>query len=251
MINNDKGQQVGKLKPYTGKPDNAMNKLEAAVSNEITIIPTGLTERINELPHLNFSQASQLKKEVEDELTNQFDDLSAHKVDMNTPLTTAEGFPRGDLDLVTIRLIKRNVNVLRNDLRRIIERVEYLLPLEFESLNKQNATVGKMQTLEMGDSNEDSDLNLDSLIAFAKVVDVKLGSPSHDAGLQTDDLIIKFGTVHALNHNNLSNIGKLVQTRIDEEIVLKIKRNNDIVTIQLVPRSWQGAGLLGCRIIQI
>ncbi|CDO93902.1 unnamed protein product [Kluyveromyces dobzhanskii CBS 2104] len=225
-----------------------MNKLEAAVSNEKTTIPNILTAQINELPLLSFSQVSQLKKDLEDELSKQFDNLAAQNADMNTQLTTAEGYPRHDLDLVTIRLLKRNVNVLRNDLKRIIERIEYLLPLEFESLNKQNVAEKNLQNLKVEDTRE---AVVDAQIPFAKVVDVKLSSPSHGAGLQSEDLIIQFGSIHALNHNNLHNIGKLVQDKLNQEIVLKIKRNNDTITIQLKPRPWQGPGLLGCRIVQI
>lgn len=222
-----------------------MNKLEAVASTENNGIPNALVSRVDDLPHLGFSEVSQLKKDIEHELERQFDLLSLNNVDLNTPLITAEGFPRDDLDLVTIRLIKRNVNVLRNDLRRVIERLEYLLPLEFESLQRQNSAVQKLEALDT------SLVDDDSLLAFAKVVDVKIGSPSHEAGLQSDDLIVKFGTIHALNHNNLYNVGKLVQQQLNKEISLRVKRDDEIITIQLVPRPWQGAGLLGCRIIRI
>ena len=56
---------------------------------------------------LNFIQLSHVKDEIENQLNILFD-LLRHKynADMDTPLVTPDGFPRSDLDVVTIRLLR-------------------------------------------------------------------------------------------------------------------------------------------------
>lgn len=46
---------------------------------------------------------------------------------------------------------------------------------------------------------------------FARVNSVEPGSPAHQAGLKTGDLIRGFGSVHWLNHDRLSKVAEAVQ----------------------------------------
>lgn len=229
----------------------SMNKLEAIAANELNTIPSSLLARIQSYQQMSFKDLSMLKADLENELSKQFDLLASHNADMSTPLTTSEGFPRDDLDLVSIRLLKRNINILRNDLKDVLERLTEVMSSQFQPATSQfqPATSPAPAATSNQDSSQVSDQ--DSSIAFARVTGVKNGSPSHVAGLQLDDLIIQFHTVHAANHDQLRNISRTVIKNLNNELKIKIKRADDILLLSLVPQAWDGAGLLGCKLVQI
>lgn len=64
-----------------------------------------------------------------------------------------------------------------------------------------------------------------------------------------DDKIVQFGSIKATNFNNIMQIGEIVNHRKDQIIEVKVLRNNKIMNIRLIPRSWSGRGLLGCNVI--
>lgn len=86
---------------------------------------------------------------------------------------------------------------------------------------------------------------------FAKVNSVVSGSPADDAGLKAGDWIRKFGDVNWLNHEKLSKVAETVQRNQGRNVAVKVVRNTEELTLQLVPRSnWGGRGLLGCHLLQ-
>ena len=86
---------------------------------------------------------------------------------------------------------------------------------------------------------------------FARVDFINLGSPSQDAGLQSGDLIVEFGTQNNSNFKNLMDIGNLVMNSENRPIRIKLVRNGTPMTLNLVPKKWSGKGLLGCKMIPL
>ena len=86
---------------------------------------------------LNFIQLSHVKDEIENQLNILFD-LLRHKynADMDTPLVTPDGFPRSDLDVVTIRLLRIRIIRLRNDDRKVIHLLDDRMAQEFATEEK-------------------------------------------------------------------------------------------------------------------
>jgi len=70
-------------------------------------------------------------------------------------------------------------------------------------------------------------------------------------GIQIDDLILEFGSVHCRNFKSLTDIGKLVENSRYKTINVKIKRGSNIIVLSLTPRPWVGKGLLGCNVIPV
>lgn len=106
--------------------------------------------------------------------------------------------------------------------------------------------------------------------SFAKVNSVAPGSPADDAGLKAGDRILKFGDINSLNHEKLSKVAETVQRNqgvslcspllllelsliwlcIQRNLVVKVVRHTEELTLQLIPRSnWGGRGLLGCHLL--
>ena len=87
--------------------------------------------------------------------------------------------------------------------------------------------------------------------AFAKIDHVSPGSPADDAGLKTQDLVVEFGTQNINNFKSLVDIGQLVQNSQNRPIRIKVLRESQVITLNLVPKKWSGQGLLGCKIVPL
>lgn len=102
---------------------------------------------------------------------------------------------------------------------------------------------------------------------FARINAVALDSPAMAAGLREDDLITRFGYIHADNHQRLTAIAALVPDVAVEEGTIEVdilrrktgssnddggsdnEEHTQSITVPLRPRPWDGQGLLGCHIV--
>lgn len=78
---------------------------------------------------------------------------------------------------------------------------------------------------------------------------VSSSSPADACGLRPDDKILDFGSINFTNFKELKQISELTLHRKNEQILLKIKRNDRIQNLTLIPKEWSGRGLLGCNIV--
>jgi 26S proteasome non-ATPase regulatory subunit 9 len=67
------------------------------------------------------------KEGLEAELQVQYDILKSHNSIMSTPLVDAEGFPRADIDIWTVRRARVRVIEVRSDISAIVERIKCAL----------------------------------------------------------------------------------------------------------------------------
>lgn len=88
-----------------------------------------------------------------------------------------------------------------------------------------------------------------SIVPILIVTFVSPSSPADASGLRADDGIIEFGSINLTNFKELKQISELVMHRKNEPITLKIKRNDRIHDLTLIPKEWSGRGLLGCNIV--
>lgn len=68
-------------------------------------------------------------------------------------------------------------------------------------------------------------------------------------GLKLDDLVLSVGSVDATNFTGLSQIGSLIQRSTGSVVSVKVKRENQVLKLALIPGPWTGRGLLGCNIV--
>ena len=59
------------------------------------------------------------------------------------PLVTPDGFPRSDLDVVTIRLLRIRIIRLRNDDRKVIHLLDDRMAQEFATRRESNIEAGE------------------------------------------------------------------------------------------------------------
>ncbi|MCJ1257143.1 putative 26S proteasome regulatory subunit [Lignoscripta atroalba] len=197
------------------------------------------------------------KERVESELSALSSVLDSHGVNMNTSLTTFDGYPRNDLDIAQIRTTRARIIHLRNDYKGLMSRIEAGLHAHHASVRDvapiPASSSSQVASTTSGNSSTDS-----SLIEtpFAKVNSVVAGSPADDAGLRAGDGIRRFGNVNWINHEKLSKVAEAVQRNEGRNIVVKVARKdaaNDTteeLQLQLTPRrNWGGRGMLGCHLL--
>ncbi|CUM57412.1 uncharacterized protein AC631_02759 [Debaryomyces fabryi] len=195
---------------------------------------------------LTYDQLSTTKNEIESQLSLLFDILSnQYKADMSTPLLTDDGYPRSDIDVVGIRLIRVKIIRLRNDVKLVYSLLEAKLIERFEE--QKNSGVP--------DTSEQSEQVRNPLlytIAFATVSEVVPHGPASTSGLKEGDQIISVDDIHAANHNKLANISLKVRDSVDKSLSVIILRNGTRQTLELKPTDkWDGRGLLGCRLLPL
>ncbi|KAH9065531.1 hypothetical protein EDB87DRAFT_1085240 [Lactarius vividus] len=200
--------------------------------------PDSPTERAREL--------MARKDAIEAELEAQGSILRANNTDMRQPLVDREGFPRSDLDVWAVRHARVRVIELRNDLTALMDEIAKTL----ETIYSRSPTPpvegrGDGATV-MGTEAAPSEL-----LPFARVNGVAPGSPAADAGLQREDLIVKFGE---LRHPqpNLQGLAAVVAENENKVIRVLVRRSaaEGLTALRLIPRQgWGGRGSLGCHLV--
>ena len=85
--------------------------------------------------------------------------------------------------------------------------------------------------------------------AFALIDQVFRGSPAEECGIKEGDKILEFGSLNAETiTTDFREIVSLVQNSVGRPIRVRVKRGLDFVSVDLVPHTWSGRGLLGCHL---
>lgn len=195
-----------------------------------------------ELPKMSYHELAEAKRTVEETLESLFDLLTReYKFDMTLPLVI-NGFPRNDVDVVSIRLLRTKIIRLRNDHQKILEQLDIQLEKK----------IGNLGSAQPGEAKEIVSAYKQH-IPFALVKSVVKNSPSDQAGLISGDRILSFDeTINAANHEKLTSIAKRVKECQDKSIKVVVLRGSDSVVLNLTPNDkWGGQGLLGCHIVPI
>lgn len=134
---------------------------------------------------------------------------------MSTPLTTFDGFPRADVDVVQIRVTRARIIPLRNDYKALMAEIE-------KGLHEHHAAVaaggsdgeresgGEVAAARQPAQQQQVPGDVVQL-PFARVNSVAVGGPAEEAGLRVGDVVKRFGAATALNHNRLSRVAQEVE----------------------------------------
>lgn len=187
-----------------------------------------IVEQVANLEQLSLPQVLELKSHIESELDRNFDRLKGHGADLSSPLITEDGFPRQDIDVLEVRLLRNYLNMLRNDLRAVIDRSQPLLATHFQSAVASQTT--------------------STPTAFAEIYGLIPRSPMHSAGCQNGDKLVSVASVNATNHSNLSFLQQTIQGNANVALPLRILREGQVLDLTVTPTdTWGGSGLLGAR----
>jgi 26S proteasome non-ATPase regulatory subunit 9 len=186
-----------------------------------------------------------------------------HGVNMNTGLTTFDGFPRADIDVAQIRTTRARIVRLKNDYKALMAKLEVAVHEHFAA-GKSAETLPPTSTSASAPSVADASetvageapaaQSLASAIEppFARVNTVVENSPADTAGLKAGDKVTRFGYVDWTNHERLGKVARVVQQNENHTILVKVLRDGQMVRLELTPRrDWGGRGLLGCHLVPV
>ncbi|KAK2587613.1 hypothetical protein KPH14_003740 [Odynerus spinipes] len=168
--------------------------------------------------------------------------LDCNHVGMDDPLVDSEGYPRQDIDVYQVRHTRHRIICLTNDHKALMKKIE-------EGLHKVHSLSGN-QVQEAIATTSDIQEPVSSE-PFLRVNLVSPSSPAEVAGIQVDDLIIEFGSINYGNFKSLKDIATLVEHSRYKPLDIKLKRGSNILALTLIPRPWDGKGLLGCNVIPL
>eukprot|EP01006_Ploeotia_vitrea_P009941 TRINITY_DN25147_c0_g2_i1.p1 TRINITY_DN25147_c0_g2~~TRINITY_DN25147_c0_g2_i1.p1 ORF type:complete len:238 (-),score=95.66 TRINITY_DN25147_c0_g2_i1:7-720(-) len=175
-------------------------------------------------------------------------------------LVDDQGFPRADIDVHSVAIMRQKIVLLQNDHKAVMRRIEKALPAH-NALKRRFAELHPEQESgsSSGNGNSDSKQQQEQPQQqveeqqkeeepFMVVGAVEDGSPAQDAGLRVGDQILRFGSINKHNFSNEAMV-KAVQHSKGQVLPVAIVRPSiGRVNINFVPREWSGRGLLGCRL---
>ncbi|RKO96326.1 hypothetical protein CAUPRSCDRAFT_8270 [Caulochytrium protostelioides] len=185
-------------------------------------------------------------------------------VGMTAPLVGADGFPRADVDVYTVRHTRAEVIRKRNDAKALTDRIESELhELHRVAQLERTTTIPTPQAQNEsaaaaapipGAADHGDDAGLASLAPMARIDAVAPESPASAAGLVTGDLLLRVGRLTAVDTaptmGGLGALGAYVQQHKNRPLAVVVRRAGPShCTLQLTPKEWDGRGLLGCHIV--
>ncbi|USW49066.1 Putative 26S Proteasome non-ATPase regulatory subunit 9, PDZ superfamily, PDZ domain 6 [Septoria linicola] len=191
------------------------------------------------------------KENLEAELSALGSVLDSHQVDMNTSLTTADGFPRSDIDVAQIRTTRARIIRLKNDHKAVMKRLEDAVYEQFAAGKPTEQLPAQTQRTTVAAAAPVVEP------PFARVNAVVPSSPADQAGMKPGDKVTKFGYVNWTNHERLGKVAQVVQQNENHTILVKVLRDDEEMNSQthdlrLIPRrDWGGRGLLGCHLVPL
>jgi 26S proteasome regulatory subunit N4 len=220
-------------------------------------VPSGPTSahKTQSLEGLSLRQLIERKDNLEEELKALGSVLDSHGVNMQTSLTTFDGFPRDDIDVAQVRVTRARIIALRNDWKELMDKIE-------KGLHEHHAELQRSGALDKPDPATASvtapavQTPAAPETPFAKVNSVEPGSPANEAGLKAGDKIRRFGSAIWSNHASLQKVGQEVQQNLGRPVLVKVVREGanqaQELDLRLTPRQgWGGRGSLGCHILPI
>jgi len=182
------------------------------------------------------------RKEIEEQIAAVGGILESNHIGMSEPLVDNEGYPRNDIDVFQVRHARHRIICLQNDFKAMNKQIESGLAAYHQHLKDQGAVGTPMEV-------EDDDNAATALQPIAKVNLVSEGSPAFHAGLKVDDLVLSIGSLDSANFTGLPQIGTLIQRSTGSVVSVKVRREEQIIKLALIPGPWSGQGLLGCNVI--
>ncbi|POM72966.1 26S proteasome non-ATPase regulatory subunit [Phytophthora palmivora] len=183
---------------------------------------------------------------------------SGNNPGVNGPLVDAEGFPRADIDVYRVRQVRHSLALKQTDHKATMEKIERLLPRVFEARSArvqqqqmQETRVDAVEQMEKLETEWKTKLHEvkaeeRDLLPFAVVESVQRESPAETAGLQPQDQVLRFGTADASNHRQLAAVRDIVQRNVGHGIRVLVRRETEVLALELTPQTWRGPGVLGC-----
>lgn len=193
------------------------------------------------------------KREIIDNLIKSYSEvleaeLGSTKAGLELNLIDPEGYPLAEINHLSCRNSRKQINILQNDRKQLTNQME-------EKLFKFHAIVKEMNVKNTPAQNKITSVKKPKNSPILEVTDVTSGStPAFESGLQKGDKILKIGDIQSENFLGLNQIASLVKNSQNKQITIAFLRDSDVIQFtSITPRVWRGKGrgyfgLLGCAL---
>lgn len=154
-------------------------------------------------------------------------------------LVDSEDYPRGDIDIYNVVNKRKRLSTINVDHKAVMKEIEATLAALYASFPAETNATTVPSTAQVDDR------------GIAKLDEILEGSPAFSAGIVDGDVLLEFGLIKRTTPDALKSIAKLVGESVNKPIQLVVRRNGEIVKLEITPASWGGRGLLGCHLTPI
>eukprot|EP00047_Mylnosiga_fluctuans_P014452 m.38594 g.38594 ORF g.38594 m.38594 type:complete len:189 (-) comp5514_c0_seq2:197-763(-) len=144
------------------------------------------------------AEKARLEKAINDTVLQ----LGQLGVSMDESLVDSEDYPRGDIDVHAARMSRSELRRLRSDYKDVLAKIEAGLAAVHAASKREETGAGPAPM---------SPSTPAVLPAFLVVGPVTALSPAAEAGLQSGDKIVRFGSINAGNFAGMGTIADLVR----------------------------------------
>ncbi|CRG94281.1 hypothetical protein PGAL8A_00398500 [Plasmodium gallinaceum] len=213
-----------------------------------------------------FNELVKKRSEIENEINENLEFLEKPEnknIGMKGKLIDAEGFPRNDIDIYSIRVARNKIICLKNDYLDINKKIE-------EYLHKVHSTHPVIRVERNKNKNDEENLNWNKIYEdvneveiehvkkniFAIIDEMIDNSPSHKAGLKINDYIYQFGDVKKNENDDnenldiLKKISDYMKTN-PSKIEIKVLREEKVYTYYIFPNKTHNGLYIGCHLTPI
>ena len=190
-------------------------------------------------------------------------------------LVDAEGFPRSDVDIFRVRELRNRLACINTDHKAVMKEIEAEMLRLHESLLAKSDNENQKPEDSGSSSSISSSISSSSissggkdgstiattsvLAAYASLSPIGIiseladNSPAKQANLMDNDHVLAFGPITIDTHGNVTTAMSAIASTVkeNEPITLVIDRNGKLLQLDIVPKKWEGRGLLGCRLARI
>ena len=153
---------------------------------------------------------------------------------MTHPLVDSEGFPRADIDVFLVRTTRADIIRLSNDHKHLLGEIE-------SKLHELHSVAHSQPSKSIENINK----------PWARIDAVAPDSPAAACGLQRDDLVVQFGSIHAGLTKPFQLLASFVESHENKTFDMTIQREGKLTVLAMTPVKWQGRGLLGCHLVPL
>lgn len=164
---------------------------------------------------------------------------------IKTSFIDAEGYPRGDIDIVNVKDKRRRLAEINTDYKALMKRIEQTMIDLHKELPQVPITSSATTSLPV------TPIAVAALKPMAKLDEIFPGSPAATAGIVLDDLLIQFGTVDSNTEGFLKSIVETVGKSVNQPVPIVVLRQGERVELSITPQPWGGRGLLGCHLTPV
>ncbi|CAI2344136.1 unnamed protein product [Caenorhabditis sp. 36 PRJEB53466] len=183
--------------------------------------------------HSQAKQLLQQRDEMDEKINELLLVLETNNSTMDSPLIDAEGYPLNTIDVYAVRHARHDLIRLRNDRAHLTEQIV----AEMEKEKKEP------------EPSEEKPVHRTSNEPFVKISSVVEESPAAIGGFRKDDQIIQYGPLHHGNFEDLQQVANVTKQSENNIIRVTVIRDDRPIRLEICPKKWAGAGLLGCNIV--